>query len=295
MKTDSLFYRLFKNAPELVLELANLNYANMQDYYFCSEEIKQTAFRLDGILIPPKENTALPIIFVEVQFQADQNFYSRFFCEIFFYLHQNKPVQPWQAIVIYPTRQTETDGNLHYAELLNTERVSRIYLEDLINPPPDQIGLQLIQLIVVEEEKAIKTAQNLINHIKIQTNQETNTDWLDWVETILIYKLPRLTREEIQKMLGYKDISLKETRFYQDAFSEGKQEGKQEGKLEGKQEGEATIILLILVHRLGELPTQTIKRIQQLNNERMESLAKCLSDIKTPDELNSWLNNTADS
>lgn len=83
MKTDSLFYRLFKNAPELLLELADLNYADAHCYCFCSEEIKQTALRLDGILTPPKDNIALPLIFVEVQFQSDPNFYSRFFCEIF--------------------------------------------------------------------------------------------------------------------------------------------------------------------------------------------------------------------
>ncbi|MBE0472236.1 MAG: DUF2887 domain-containing protein [Methyloprofundus sp.] len=54
MKTDTLFYRLFKNAPELALQLADLNDADTQNYRFSSEEIKQTAFRLDGILTPHK-------------------------------------------------------------------------------------------------------------------------------------------------------------------------------------------------------------------------------------------------
>jgi predicted transposase/invertase (TIGR01784 family) len=94
MKTDSLFYRLFKNAPELVLELANLKYTGGQGYRFCSEEIKQTAFRLDGILTPPQENIGLPVIFVEVQFQPDPNFYSRFFCEIFSICTKTGPYNP---------------------------------------------------------------------------------------------------------------------------------------------------------------------------------------------------------
>ena len=199
MKTDSLFYRLFKDAPELLLELADLKVTGRQGYRFCSEEIKQTAFRLDGILTPPQENIDLPVIFVEVQFQPDANFYSRFFCEIFFYLHQNRPIQPWQAIVIYPTRQAETDGSLHYSTLLESEWIKRIYLEDLKDIPMDRMGLQLIQLIVVEEEKAIIAAQNLLKRIKIQTDQENARHWLEWVETILVYKLPRLSREVIQK------------------------------------------------------------------------------------------------
>jgi len=59
MKTDSLFYRLFQSSPGLVLELAGLDYSDAQAYRFCSEEIKQTAFRLDGILTPPQENIFL--------------------------------------------------------------------------------------------------------------------------------------------------------------------------------------------------------------------------------------------
>ncbi|MEH1893668.1 MAG: Rpn family recombination-promoting nuclease/putative transposase [Nostoc sp.] len=50
------------------------------------------------------------------------------------------------------------------------------------------------------------------------------------IETILIYKLPRLSQEEIGKMFGSNE--LKQTRFYQDVFAEGRQEGRQEGKLE---------------------------------------------------------------
>ena len=221
MKTDSLFYRLFQSSPELVLELAGLDYTDAQAYRFCSEEIKQTAFRLDGILTPTTVHSELPLIFVEVQFQPDAAFYSRFFCEIFFYLHQNRPIQPWQAVVIYPTRQVETDGSLHYSTLLESNRIKRIYLEDIKDPPTDRMGLQLIQLIVADEEKAINAAQNLLKRIKIQTDQETAAHWLEWVETILVYKLPRLSREEIQQMLGYNDIELKQTRFYQDVFKEG--------------------------------------------------------------------------
>ena len=94
MKTDSLFYRLFKNAPELVLELAGLKYTGWQGYRFCSEEIKQTAFRLDGILTPAIAHSGLPLIFVEVQFQPDATFYSRFFCEIFSICIKTGPYNP---------------------------------------------------------------------------------------------------------------------------------------------------------------------------------------------------------
>ena len=98
--------------------------------------------------------------------------------------------------------------------MLEIDRVKRIYLEDLKDIPIDRLGLQLIQLIVVEDDKTIITAQSLLKRIKIQPDKEAAKYWLEWIETILVYKLPRLSREEIQKMLGYNDIELKQIRFY---------------------------------------------------------------------------------
>ncbi|WP_230968204.1 Rpn family recombination-promoting nuclease/putative transposase [Nostoc sp. WHI] len=65
---------------------------------------------------------------------------------------------------------------------------------------------------------------------------------LSLIETILIYKLPRLSREEIKKMFG--ENELRQTRFYQDVFEEGKQEGKQEGRQEAKLEAIPQLLAL---------------------------------------------------
>ena len=53
MKTDTVFYRLFQRLPTLVLDLAEIEVADAGGYQFRSEEIKQTAFRLDGVMRPP--------------------------------------------------------------------------------------------------------------------------------------------------------------------------------------------------------------------------------------------------
>jgi len=68
MKTDSLFYKLFQQTLQLLLELAALELLGAENYQFRSEEIKQTSFRLDGVLTPPSEKPSLPLVFVEVQF-----------------------------------------------------------------------------------------------------------------------------------------------------------------------------------------------------------------------------------
>ncbi len=69
MKTDTLFYRLFLRQPKLALELLGLDYPN-DSYQFSSEEIKQTAFRIDGLFKPVSDNPNQPLIFVEVLIQS---------------------------------------------------------------------------------------------------------------------------------------------------------------------------------------------------------------------------------
>lgn len=72
MKTDSLFYRLFQAMPALALELAGLTVSERAAYQFRSEEIKQTAFRLDGVLMPTAEVREAPVVFVEVQYGSSR-------------------------------------------------------------------------------------------------------------------------------------------------------------------------------------------------------------------------------
>ena len=79
MKTDSLFYRLFQELPEVVFELAEWPVPTGVVYTLHAEEVKRTSFRLDGLLLPPPDLPDLPGIFVETQFQRLNDFYSRWF------------------------------------------------------------------------------------------------------------------------------------------------------------------------------------------------------------------------
>ena len=53
-------------------------------------------------------------------------------------------------------------------------------------------------------------------------------DIIEFIETVLVYKLPKLSREEIKIMLGL-DVQLKQTRFYQEIAEEERREGLLEG------------------------------------------------------------------
>ncbi len=114
MKTDSIFYRLFQELPEIFFELIGNPPQNAETYQFSSIEIKQTAFRIDGVFLPI-QGEQNPIYFVEVQFQPDTEFYSRLVAEISLYLRQNQPKNSWRGVVIYPTRSLDISDINNYS------------------------------------------------------------------------------------------------------------------------------------------------------------------------------------
>ncbi len=83
MKTDKIFYTLFQVFPELLFQLLGESPNMAQNYQFKSVEIKELAFRLDGVFIPDADHPDYPLYFVEIQFQKDEDFYWRFITQIF--------------------------------------------------------------------------------------------------------------------------------------------------------------------------------------------------------------------
>ena len=74
-------------------------------------------------------------------------------------------------------------------------------------------------------------------------------------------------------MLGYNDIELKQTRFYQDVLKEG----------------EVKIIIRQLNRQFGNLTPKTITNIQKLNSDQLETLADKVFDFTTQNDLVAWL------
>jgi predicted transposase/invertase (TIGR01784 family) len=232
MKTDSLFYRLFLEFPRFFWELIGQSPEEASDYQFTSIEVKQLAFRLDGLFLPTTDDLNQPFYLVEVQFQPDSSLYYRLFSELFLYLRQYQPVHPWQVVIIYPSRKIEREEIVHFGNLLQLTQVRRIYLDE-ISGEEDYLGIGVIKLVVASEGQVANAAKRLIEQAQQQlTDEAIQNNLIDLIETIVIYKLPQKSRQEIEAMLGLGD--LKKTKFYQEAY----QEGEQEGELKGKQEGE---------------------------------------------------------
>lgn len=277
MKTDSLFYRLFQEWPQLALELLKLPYSG-DSYCFVSEEIKQTGFRIDGLFKPVTADPDHPLIFAEVQYQPDTQFYGRFLSEIVLYLYRQKPGRHWLAMVIYPNRAIEKSAGIEFEPFMTLPQIQRIYLEDYQNLDTITPAQGLISLIASQGQQAIQVAQKLAKQRTIN-----GLDILNFVETVLVYKLPHLTREEIQTMLALQDIELKQTRFYQEIATEERQEGRKEESI--------TLLTRLLRRKFGLLPElePALQGLPDMEIEKLEDLADALLDFTDIKDLENWL------
>jgi predicted transposase/invertase (TIGR01784 family) len=233
MRTDSLFYRLFQDWPELVLELAGLE-TPAAGYVLRAEEIKQTGFRLDGVLAPPDDRPDGPLVFIETQFQHDPDFHARWFSELFLYLYRRPPRRAWRAVALFPNRAAEGATEAAYQRLLADPWVKRIYLEEALQAPTPSRGVRVLGLVLAPPTAVVAEARTLLAEPAVDSVPQRPA-LVNWVETLLVYKLPRLSREEIRKMLNTLNVELKETRFYQEVFAEGLEEGLQQGEEKGQQ------------------------------------------------------------
>lgn len=86
-------------------------------------------------------------------------------------------------------------------------------------------------------------------------------------------------------MLELTDIDLKQTRFYQDVFTEGRQEGHQEGR----QEEGLVLILRLLQRRCGELPPAVREQVVRLDLSRLEALGEALLEFRELADVEQWL------
>ena len=281
VKTDSLFYALFQSQPSLFFELIGQPTSAAQGYQFASVEVKQTAFRIDGVFLPPNDRPDAPVYFVEVQFQRDPILYRRLFAEVFLYLKQYPEVAHWRAVVVYPRAAIEIRELAPFGALLESAYVQVIYLDQLGTVADLPPGLAILRLIVEPEATVPTAARGLIERVRAASLPETEQLRLvELIETIVVYTFPRRSRQEIAAMLGLTD--LKETRFYQETREEALRDGR-------KAEAESLIIRQ-LTRKLGtDLPEALQEQVMQLPLETLEALGEALFDFTALADLETWL------
>ena len=238
-------------------------------------------------------------IALEVQFQQKEDFYWEYLSEIYLYLNQSRPEHDWKAIAIFARRSYEPEPRSHVQEMLNCQRILRVYLEDLVDRETDSFAINIIQLILSTESQAVTMARRLGDKIEQENDPEIQEQVLELIETVLVYKFPKLTRQEIEAMFTYSD--LKQTRVYQDAKEEGEQRGEQRGLQLGEQKGlklgeqrglvkgQATMLLRLLNRKFGQISPSLRGKVNKLSAKQLENLAEALFDLETIADLSAWL------
>jgi predicted transposase/invertase (TIGR01784 family) len=187
LKTDSLFFHIFKTSPGILFELLGQPANLAENYSFDSVEIKQVGFRLDGVLLPKPDAVDQTVIFLEVQFQKDTTFYHRLIAEIHLFLKLNPSTFDWRAVVIFPRRSIEPPDFRLFRNLIHSDQVHRIYLEDLKAPSDATTGLDLMRLIVARKKDAVSQAKDLLSRTQQRAVTEPQLNVIiGLVETVII-------------------------------------------------------------------------------------------------------------
>ncbi len=298
MKTDKLFYRIFLSQPDLIKELLPEIPANCE-FSYSAPVIKEQGFALDGLLTPIGNDLNLPLVILEAQMQQDQQFYGRYFAEIFLYLYQYRIKRPWYGLLILPNRKQDLGSRVPYEPYLG-EQVKEFYLEDLQFLEKKQLtpNLGLLKLLTVKKSEAFQLAKWILDSVENETKLRQR---LNLVEIILTNKFPQLTTEEILKMLDLKTADITQTRFYQEIWQEaqekglqagleqGMRKGLQEGLKEGLKEGHKDLVMRLIRKRQGSLSVAQEMRIQQLTVSQLEALAEAVLDFSSETDLEQWL------
>jgi predicted transposase/invertase (TIGR01784 family) len=225
MITDPLFYRLFETSPETFFLLFGISEDAAKEmaarYQYLAIEFKETSHRTDGVFLPNEPK--LPLYFVEVQFYARPNIYADLMAKVFTYLKQNNSMQDFCGVVLFASRSLAPADTTAVRALVASGQIRPFYLDELPELANAPLGLSILYLIRQEESKAPAVARELVARVRREiANAVLRDDLLELIETVIVYKLAHLSREEIQVMLQVKDI--RETRFYREVFEEGKQE-----------------------------------------------------------------------
>jgi predicted transposase/invertase (TIGR01784 family) len=282
MKTDKLYYQIFLSYPALLAELIPGLPADCE-FEYVAPVVKESEFRLDGLLMPLTDNPNVPVVFLEAQMQPDNRFYGRYFAETHLYLYQYQINRPWRGLLILQSRQQQLGSETPYVILLD-HQVQRLYLQDLLNESQLPLSLALLQLIVLSDESVPQAAKELIKTAKSQGEQAFQTT-LEIIEAILINKFPQLSPQEVLVMLDIKTADFRQTRFYQDVF----QEGREEGREEGEQKGEAKILLKLLKRRFGYLLEDQEAQVKALSLTQLDELGEVIFDLADLATLEEWL------
>jgi predicted transposase/invertase (TIGR01784 family) len=269
MRRDTLFYRIFKEFPNLLFELIGNPPQNAAEYRFNSVAVKEPTFTIDGVFEPPVLDGTGKLYLAEVQMQPDQRLYERSFSELFALFYRSRELyNDWGLVMIYLSRSTEQKTTYPYRALLQSDQVQVIYLDELGNIRDLPLITSLAVLPTVPPKKAPAEARDILARAKEQPQQYEVI--VDLVTRVMSYMFIDQSPQEIDKML---DIQFEDTRVYKDTYAKGKLD----------------MVLNLLELNCGQLKIELVREVTALRIEQLEALGAALLKFKKVKDLEKWL------
>jgi predicted transposase/invertase (TIGR01784 family) len=273
MRRDTLFYRIFKEFPELLFQLTGDPPLNAAEYRFNSVAVKEPTFTIDGVFEPLVLDGTGIMYLAEVQMQPDPRLYERTFAELFALFYRSRELyNDWRCVMIYLSRSTEQQSTYPYRALLNSDQVQIIYLDELGNIRDLPLIVSLAVLPTVPPQKAPAEARDILARAKEQPEQYEAI--LDLVTRVMSYMFIDQSPQEIDQML---DIQFEETRVYKDTYAKGNRD----------------MVVKLLERRYGQLEIELLRKVTALSPDQLEELGYALLDFKRVEDLEDWLKSQA--
>jgi predicted transposase YdaD len=198
MKTDQLFYELFRFSPESLLELVRLDVQG--SYRFESITVKSTEKRFDGYF--KSDSNDGPDIFLEIQGYRDHNIYWRLFREICAFHEQRENDRPFAAVVLFIDNSLDP-GNPPLIPAPPNRLVRCDLIECLKNVETNATPLVVLKPLVLPDDADLPTAVSQwktgIGEMGLSESREKTL--FELLEYAILQRFKTFTLEEIRKMI----------------------------------------------------------------------------------------------
>ena len=206
MKTDKLIYSIFQESPETALALLGYDESLSQHYAFQSIEVKETSYRIDGALLP--DSPDLPVIILEVQFQADDFIYERLLSETLIFRAQNRQFPQTQMVVMFSSRNLDKGAGM-FEPLVTSGAIRPIYLNEVLNEETRNLGQMLLQLMVKKSSLAddliiAKSFKQILDQPGFPYTRKRF--FLNLLINVFLEKHEPLTYKELEAMIEMEEI-----------------------------------------------------------------------------------------
>jgi len=233
MKTDELFYEVFKIDPQSLFHLVQLPMEGI--YSFESITVKSTEKRIDGFC--KRIDGAGPHVFLEIQGYDDPKIYWRALREVCTYYEQNDDSVPFVLIVLFLDAAYDP-GNFPLAEVKPPHQFLTGNLIDCLQRLGEHAGVLTVlkPFVVTRKEQLVEEIPEWKRELRaLPFPKETIQRLLGLLEYLILQRFPTIKRKELESMLHLTPIE--ETVIGKELIEIGERKGRQEGRQEGRREG----------------------------------------------------------